>query len=204
MSTTLPGPPPKTLSRVAGAGRSQTTHVPPRKSGWDRRPGALRRGSCLGWLTASFRKTCPLLPPACRLTTHPHGTKRLVPQAILVAAQHVTEDAHRRVRHLGRAPKRQLVIQRVMDGDGATAFDRMAAAPVHPHRFLEHMGRLGEDPIDVALATQSVPTFGFRSLTVKRSSSARTTAKFSSSMKWRHESSKPSARVISSAPCVTS
>ena len=70
---------------------------------------------------------------------------------VLVAPEHVAKEAHRSVRHLRRAPERKPVVQRVMQRDGAAAFDRMAAAAVLPERFAEDMRRFLECRVDIAV-----------------------------------------------------
>ena len=74
------------------------------------------------------------------------------PHPALIPAEHLDQGAHGGMGHLGRAPQRQQIVHRVMDGDGAAAFDRMAAAAVLPDRLGEDMGGAGEGGIDIAVA----------------------------------------------------
>ena len=64
--------------------------------------------------------------------------------------QHVAEQPARGVRHLGRAPDRQLVLERVRHGDEAAAFHRVRAATMDPQPLVEPVGRLGESLVDIA------------------------------------------------------
>ena len=70
---------------------------------------------------------------------------------VLVQPEDLADHPHRRMRHLGGCPQRRTVFQRVVARDAAATLDRMAAAAVLPERLAEHMLRLGEHALGLAV-----------------------------------------------------